>query len=121
MATKMSKADRMSTSESLLADASIEDIRDVFQAIEVALTEFEDARSEAEEALAEALSYHEERDWESRNSSLEGAQERVEQMRDQINTLDEYTEWHQIPEDRMALMLDAVGQVESNLGFLMDF
>jgi hypothetical protein len=116
----MSKADRISTSESLLSEASIEDIKDVFQAIEQALTEFEDARSEAQEAFAEALSYHEEREWEYRDDSLNTAQEAIERMRDSIGTLDDYDEWHAIPEDRIAIMRDHMAQVETNLGFLVE-
>jgi hypothetical protein len=41
-------------------------------------------------------------------------------MRDSIGTLDDYDEWHAIPEDRIAIMRDHMAQVETNLGFLVE-
>jgi len=118
VATKMSKAERISVSESDLADVSIEDIISPYEELLNALTEFNDARGEAEEALSNALGYHEEREWESRNDSLNEAVEALDRMKEAFDNID--GDWHRIDDDRMTTLRLVMDRVEENLGVLVE-
>jgi hypothetical protein len=120
VATKMSKADRMSTSESMLGDIDITDIVEIYNDIATHISDFEDARQEAQNAFAEALGYHEEREWDSRNDSLSNAEECVERMREALDNIDDDSNYITFPEDRLPLMQTTLETIEQNVGMLVE-
>jgi hypothetical protein len=117
----MSKADRMSTSESELGEIDITDIVDIYNDIATHISDFEDARQEAQNAFSEALGYHEEREWDSRNDSLSNAEECVERMREALDSIvDEDHAYIKFPEDRLPLMQQTLATIEDNIGILVE-
>jgi hypothetical protein len=116
----MIKLDRMSVSESILAEVTASDIMDAFNEIVQAMQDFEETREAAEQHFGEAAQYHEERDWDARNDSLNEAQSAIGSMGEALDLIEANTDWHHIPEDRMAAMRKAVDDVENHLGYLVE-
>jgi ferritin-like metal-binding protein YciE len=83
-----SKATLMQDGESILGEDTAEDVKDEIASGAQALENFEEARSEAAEAFAEAFGYHEERQWEDRDSILEGINDHIERMSNALDELD---------------------------------
>ena len=115
---KMGKLDRMGVAESKLSEAGAEDIKEIVEEISNALETFEEQRAAAEEAFAEAVNYHDERDWESRDSSLEEAATAVEEMSEALETIDA-SAYVNVPEERLEEWRDTISEVREHLGLLI--
>jgi ferritin-like metal-binding protein YciE len=83
-----SKATMMQDGESILNEDTAEDIKDEIAGAAQAIENFEEARSEAADGFAEAFGYHEEREWESRDGTLEGINDNIERMSNALDELD---------------------------------
>ena len=112
---KLNKLDRMGVSESALSDEGLEDVKDVIQDVMQALETFEENRASAIEQFGEAASYHEERDWESRDSSLEEANNAVEEMTSQLDEIEQQSEWISLPEGRLEMLRKTIEEVRGHL------
>lgn len=117
---RMSKLDRMNLAESALADVDASDLKDIWQQAADAAEKFEESRQEAEQALGEAGSYHEERDWESRNDSLDSAQTAVESMREALEEFDNVAEFVVVPDGRREQFDTLVGEIQEHLDNLIE-
>lgn len=92
---KASKADRMDEIQTLASDVSAEEFGDHVDTLLGAVASINEALTEIEGAAAEALTAHEERDWETRESAMETVNEyasalrddHVPQARDSLDTL----------------------------------
>jgi hypothetical protein len=115
MARKLSKLDRMGVSESALSDEGLEDAKDAVQEVLTALETFEEHRAAAIEAFGEANGYHEERDWESRDSSLEEAQTAIEEMSSQLDEIEGQSEWVSLPDGRLETLRKLIEEVREHL------
>lgn len=117
--SKLSKLDRIGVSESALSDEGLEDAKDVIQDVMQALETFEENRATAIESFGEAANYHEERDWESRDSSLDDAAEAIEEMSSQLDEIEMQSEWVSLPDGRLEALRKAIEDVREHLGVLI--
>lgn len=85
---KTSKLDNMSFAENALGELDLNEIQESLANLASAAEEAEQARNDAESAFSEAVAAHEERDWETRDSSLEEAGGALERLREQLDILD---------------------------------
>ena len=116
---KLGKLDRMGVSESTLSDEGLEDAKDVLQDVMQALETYEENRATAIEAFQEAAGYHEERDWEARDSSLEDANSAVEEMSSQLDEIEMQSEWISLPDGRLEKLRKDIEEVREHLGHLV--
>jgi len=119
MARKPNKLDRMGIAESALSDEGLEDAKEAIQDVQGHLENFEDQREAAINAFTEAAGYHEERDWESRDSSIDEAQTAVDEMNSALDEIEAQSEWVSLPEGRMETLRKTLTEVEEHLGFLL--
>jgi len=119
---RLSKLDRMSEAESALADIDISDLRDEWQEAASAAEDFDEARQEAEQGFGEAGAYHEERDWDARDGSLETAQESVERMKDALDRLTEKVDTGvvRMAPERLAAVSKCVSDAQDHLDNLIE-
>jgi hypothetical protein len=118
MATKMNKLDRMAVAGEALADEGLEDAKEAIQDVLQHLETFEENREQAIGSFGEATSYHEERDWESRDSSLDEAENAITEMTSALDEIEMQSEWVSLPEGRLEKLRKTVTEVEEHLGFL---
>lgn len=116
---KLSKLDRIGVCESALSEEGLEDAKDAIQTVFDNLDTFEEHRAGAIEAFGEAQNYHEERDWESRDSSLDEAQNAVEEMSSALDEIEGQSEWISLPDGRMETLRKTIGEVQEHLGSLI--
>lgn len=116
---KMGKLDRMGVAESALSEEGLEDAKDVIQDVLTALESFEEQRETAIGAFTEAQSYHDEREWDSRNDSLEEAANAVEEMSAALDEIEGQSEWVTLPEDRMETLRKVISEVQEHLDALV--
>jgi DNA repair ATPase RecN len=107
---KMGKLDRMGVIESTISDA--EDLSETAQS---AIETFDEQRDACNDAVAEAQGYHEERDWESRDSSLEEAMNALDEMSSALDEIESQSEYVTVPEERMEELRKMVGEVREHL------
>ena len=119
MARKPGKLDRMGIAESALSDEGLEDAKEAIQEVADKLDTFEEYRTAAIDAFTEAQGYHEEREWESRDSSLDEAQTAVEEMDAALNEIEGQSEWVTLPEGRMETLRKTISEVQDHLGNLI--
>lgn len=119
MAKKLSKLDRMGVSESTLSDEGLEDAKEAVQGVLEYLEAFEEQRTAAIDGFTEAQGYHEERDWESRDSSLDEAQTAVEEMSSALDEIEGQSEWVTLPDGRLETLRKMVADVQEHLGHLI--
>jgi len=112
---KLSKIDRMGVSESTLEEESLEDVRDGVAEAMNALEAFEEHRNAAAEAFTEAVSHHEERDWESRDASLDEAQTAIEEMSTALDEIETQSEFITLPDGRMETVRKLIEDVREHL------
>ena len=116
---KLGKLDRMGVAESALSDEGLEDAKEAIQDVLQYLENFEEHREAAISGFTEAQSYHEERDWESRDNSLDEAQGAVEEMSSALDEIEGQSEWVSLPEGRMETLRKTIGEVQEHLGSLI--
>ena len=116
---KMSKLDRMSITEGALGEDSLEDIKEAVTDAMTTLEKFEDNRTSAAESFAEAQNYHEERDWESRDSSLEEADGALTEMSEALDEIETVFDVITLPEGRMETMRKMVSEAQDHLANLL--
>ena len=97
MARKLNKLDRMGVSEAALTEESLEEVIDGVREGLTALETFEEQREACGEAMNEAASHHEERDWESRDSSLDEAMGAIEEMSSALDDIEVHTDVISLP------------------------
>lgn len=119
MAKKPGKLDRMGIAESVLSDEGLEDAKEAIQGVLEHLENFEEQRTAAIDGFTEAQGYHEERDWESRDSSLDEAQTAVEEMSSALDEIESQSEWVSLPEGRLETLRKMVEEVQGHLGELI--
>lgn len=119
MAKKPGKLDRMGICESALSDEGLEDAKEAVQNVVEHLESFEESRTAAIDGFTEAQSYHEERDWESRDSSLDEAQTAVEEMSSALDEIEGQSEWVTLPDGRMEALRKMVAEAQEHLGYLL--
>jgi hypothetical protein len=117
MARKLSKLDRMG--ESALSDEGLEDAKDAVQEVLTALETFEEHRATAIGSFGEATSFHEERDWESRDSSLDEAQTAIEEMSGALDEIEGQSEWVSLPDGRLESLRKLIEEVREHLESLI--
>jgi hypothetical protein len=116
---KLSKLDRMGVAESTLSDEGLEDAKDAIQGVLEHLENFEEQRTAAIDGFTEAQGYHEERDWESRDSSLDEAQTAVEEMSSALDEIESQSEWVTLPDGRLETLRKMVADVQEHLEALI--
>jgi len=116
---KLSKLDRMGVSESALSDEGLEDAKDAIQEVMSNLETFEDNRAQAIESFGEAVNYHEEHDWESRDSSLDEAQTAIEEMSGALDEIEGQSEWVSLPDGRLEALRKVIEEVREHLESLI--
>jgi hypothetical protein len=116
---KLSKLDRMGVAESTLSDEGLEDAKDAVQGVLEHLENFEEQRTAAIDGFTEAQGYHEERDWESRDSSLDEAQTAVEEMSSALDEIESQSEWVTLPDGRLETLRKMVADVQEHLEALI--
>jgi rubrerythrin len=87
---RMAKMNKYATMDEALArldDTTLADIRDKIGPLYDMAQEADEAREEALNSVGEAMSYHEERQWDDRNDALETAIERMNDFLDKYETL----------------------------------
>jgi hypothetical protein len=112
---KLSKLDRMGVAESTLSDEGLEDAKDAVQGVLEHLENFEEQRTAAIDGFTEAQGYHEERDWESRDSSLDEAQTAVEEMSSALDEIEGQSEWVSLPDGRLEALRKVIEEVREHL------
>jgi hypothetical protein len=118
MATKMNKLDRMAVAGETLADEGLEDAKDAIQDVLQHLETFEENREQAIGSFGEATSFHEDRQWEDRDSALEEADNAITEMTSALDEIEMQSEWVSLPEGRLEKLRKTVTEVEEHLGFL---
>jgi hypothetical protein len=119
MAKKLGKLDRMTACEELLSDEGLEDAKEAVQGVLEHLESFEEQRTAAIDGFTEAQGYHDERDWESRDSSLDEAQTAVEEMSSALDEIEAQSEWVTLPEGRLEKLREMVEEAREHLGSLI--
>ncbi len=119
MAKRLSKLDRMGVAGEALSDEGLEDTKDAISDVLGHLEEFEDSRAQAIQSFEEAANYHEDRDWDSRDSSLEEAADAVEAMSTALDEIEVHTDVLTLPEGRMETLRKQVEEVQGHLGELI--
>jgi DNA repair ATPase RecN len=117
---KMSKIDRMNDAESIAGEDSLSDIPNRLQEVLTAVEEFEERRATVESSLNDAASYHEDREWDARNDSLDEANTAVEEMGDLLGTIEENAEILGIDDERMEGLNQMVEKLRSHLSELIE-
>lgn len=114
----MNKLDRMSVSESTLAEDTIDDIKGEVVEIVEHMEAFEEARTEAEGAFSEAASYHEDREWEDRDGALENANDYIGQMENALAEIEDQSIVNIMPE-RLDSLKKMVAEVRNHIDNLV--
>lgn len=80
---RMSKLDRMAAIESGMNDHTLDDFKEYVDTLQAMVEQAQEAIEETANAAAEAVGYHEEREWESRNDSMETVNDALTNLRDE--------------------------------------
>jgi chromosome segregation ATPase len=116
---KLSKLDRMGVSGSALSDEGLEDAKEAIQNVLEHLDTFEEKRAEAIENFQTAVSNHEEREWEDRDSALDEAQGALDEMSSALDEIEMQSEWVTLPDGRLEMLRKTIEEVREHLGVLI--
>jgi predicted nucleic acid-binding Zn-ribbon protein len=119
MARTLNKLDRMGLSESALGEETLEEVKDNVAEAMAALESFEEQREAASDSFGEAQGYHEERDWESRDSSLDEAAGAIDEMSSALDEIESHSDVVKLPDGQMETLRKMVSEIQEHLGHLL--